>query len=854
MAKPSVCVLALMIALAVAAGGCKEESRQDIMADGAKLMHEGNAKGAVVVFKTFLEKHPEDTEARFELAKAYLEAEKPDQAEKEVARLASSPNPPAYLPLVLGKIKLAQAKPDEALEQLKAFASANQQSGEAWEFIGRAYAAKRDLPKAAEAFERSLAVNPARTKAKISLIEVRLALSQPTQAEGLLNDLLAAEPKNQAGLHLMAQLQVQDKNIDGALATYATIIGYYPKDVRARYNSAFLTMSHKGASPAVEQAAASLVKEFPNQPEGYKLQGMLDYNRGAYSQAVTNFQQALKLRPQLENHFLLAMAFERTGNLEMAISELRVVLDNAPRFVKARQMMASLNLRLNRVDEAVAELEKLLQFAPNNALGRRMLGDIYMGKDDLNKSLDMYASIGDDSDQSVVAHLRKGVIEVGKGMNSAAEEDLRKAVDLAGDKLEPRVVLASYLARQQRLDEALAVLDIPGQSPRDTALAYNAKANILMQQGRLDEAQAVLEKAKELDPELIVTSSNLARLFLQTKRPDQAQEQYRQIIARDPANAPARTALAAILEKTGKLDEAQAQLQQALESKQLVAYLNLASFLARRNKPDAAVQVLDQCLLAHGDSLPALISKVRILSATGDQAKCLATIKQIEGINPEVALSERFNFELASKNWDEAEKQAAKFIEAKPDFAGSYLPLASVKEQRGDAPAAAEILRGALEKEKNNTPVRLKLGSLYMGMGKFKEARTYFDNVIATDPGNAMAYASRGLASQLSGDTDAAAADYETALSHQQALPLALNNLALIYAEKPERAAKALEHALAAFALDGNNPAILDTLGYVMLKNGRAGDAVTVLKRAASLAPKDQGIADHLKMATAAQK
>ena len=88
------------------------------------------------------------------------------------------------------------------------------------------------------------------------------------------------------------------------------------------------------------------------------------------------------------------------------------------------------------------------------------------------------APFPDDTDQSAVAHLKTGIIKAGQGKNAEAEADLRKAVDLAGDNLESRVVLATFLVRQSRQQEALAVLDIPGQNNKNTALACNAKAGI----------------------------------------------------------------------------------------------------------------------------------------------------------------------------------------------------------------------------------------------------------------------------------------------------------------------------------------------------------------------------------------
>ena len=66
MAKSFLHILVLLAAAAIMSG-CQGNSKAEYMAEGAKLLSEGNAKGAVVVFKNLLEKYPQDVEARFEL-------------------------------------------------------------------------------------------------------------------------------------------------------------------------------------------------------------------------------------------------------------------------------------------------------------------------------------------------------------------------------------------------------------------------------------------------------------------------------------------------------------------------------------------------------------------------------------------------------------------------------------------------------------------------------------------------------------------------------------------------------------------------------------------------------------------
>jgi Flp pilus assembly protein TadD len=55
--------------------------------------------------------------------------------------------------------------------------------------------------------------------------------------------------------------------------------------------------------------------------------------------------------------------------------------------------------------------------------------------------------------------------------------------------------------------------------------------------------------------------------------------------------------------------------------------------------------------------------------------------------------------------------------------------------------------------------------------------------------------------------------------------------------------------AFSSFKQDWENPAIMDTLGYALLKNGRKADAQKVLERAVELLPNNPTVVYHLALA-----
>jgi len=90
---------------------------------------------------------------------------------------------------------------------------------------------------------------------------------------------------------------------------------------------------------------------------------------------------------------------------------------------------------------------------------------------------------------------------------------------------------------------------------------------------------------------------------------------------------------------------------------------------------------------------------------------------------------------------------------------------------------------------------------------------------------------------------------YEAALAVNDDYAPALNNLAYLQMDVLGDHKEALQLAVRAFRAMPEDPAVLDTLGYALLKNGQADKAVTFLEKAARLRPNDATIKTHLDQA-----
>ena len=116
-------------------------------------------------------------------------------------------------------------------------------------------------------------------------------------------------------------------------------------------------------------------------------------------------------------------------------------------------------------------------------------------------------------------------------------------------------------------------------------------------------------------------------------------------------------------------------------------------------------------------------------------------------------------------------------------------------------------------------------------------------------PHDASARGALAQAYQQQGEARRAISQYEVLYSEGMPSPVVLNNLAWLYSEAGD--ARALPIAREAVARAPNSPAIADTLGWILVRQGQYAEALPVLRSAMTGAPKDGDIRYHYAVALA---
>ncbi len=165
--------------------------------------------------------------------------------------------------------------------------------------------------------------------------------------------------------------------------------------------------------------------------------------------------------------------------------------------------------------------------------------------------------------------------------------------------------------------------------------------------------------------------------------------------------------------------------------------------------------------------------------------------------------------------------------------------------------AEAAALAGTLAREDPTRPEPLAAAAEALRMeGRYADAANAYSQAIARAAALGAVpwtlYFERGICLQEAGDWPGAQADLERAVQLAPDQPIVLNYLAYSWAEHHEHLDRAREMLERAVAINPNDGSIVDSLGWVMLRQGNVAGAVSQLERAVELEPEDPVINGHL--------
>jgi tetratricopeptide (TPR) repeat protein len=199
-------------------------------------------------------------------------------------------------------------------------------------------------------------------------------------------------------------------------------------------------------------------------------------DRGRISEAIGQYQKALKVRPgYAEVHYNLGVLLANRGEIDQAIAHYRAALQIVPNFSEAHNNLGSALASRGQFGEAIVHYRQALDILPDYVEAHNNLGS---------------------------ALARQGRID-------EATSHYRRALAIKPDYAEAHNNLGAALQRREQTAEAIAQYEAALAIEPKYAEAHNNLGAVLGQQGRLAEAIVHFRKALEINPRHEAASRNL---------------------------------------------------------------------------------------------------------------------------------------------------------------------------------------------------------------------------------------------------------------------------------------------------------------------------------------------------------
>jgi putative PEP-CTERM system TPR-repeat lipoprotein len=880
----SASVVLTTLMLAAGLSGCgKTESSASLMAEAKQYEQKGDNKAALIQLKNAATKSPEDAEVRIQLAVLYNQIGDPVSAEKEIRKAISLGADNARAAPELAKALLQQGQGQKALDASSAAAA--KAGPELLAVRGNAFLSLNQLDQAKEAYQQALIAKPGYAEAMLGMARLAMIGKDAAASTALTEQAIAANPKDPAVYFFKGSLlRAQGGKSDDAIAAFSQAIALKPDHVAALVERANLQIGTKKFDAAKADLVAAK-KLAPGSLQVLYTQALLDFTQEKFAAANESLQKLLSAAPEHMPTLLLAGATElNLGTLKQSEQHLKKYVEKAPDNAYARKLLAQAQLKSAEPLDAAATLAPLIKDSTQDAQLLALAGEAAMQSRDFAKASQYFEKATTLSPDTAVLHTSLGLAKLGAGDREKAVAELERATTLDPKLESAGVALVRTELGLKQVDKAVASVKTLVAAKPESAAVQNLAGGVYLSKGDRTAARASFEKAATLEPTLFSPVMNLAQLDMDDKKPDAARQRLVAFLAKDTKNSNAMAALAALEMNQKRPQEATVWLEKAnAENPEAVGpATQLANHYLRTNQAPKALTLIRKLQIANPADANLLDLLGQTQLANKDPSGALDTFSKLASVMPKSAAPQ---IRLATahvqlKNPQAATDDLKKALALDPNFTAAKLGLIDLAMAKGDTNQALQLAR-QIQKTDPVAPIGYVLeGDLWMRMNKPEQAIRPYDQAfsIAKSPALLIKAVAALKAAGKGKDADAKMADWqkahpgdslgalyagESALEKKQYKPAAdqfeavlkaspdnlaaLNNLAFAYQEiNDPRAIATAERAL---QIAPDNANVMDTLGWMLVQQGKLERGLPLLQKAVALQPAVAELRFHLAVA-----
>jgi tetratricopeptide (TPR) repeat protein len=469
----------------------------------------------------------------------------------------------------------------------------------------------------------------------------------------------------------------------------------------------------------------------------------------------------------------------------------------------AHLLQAELALQASEFREAAQEYRKAAQISDSIDIARQATRVSYSFgfNDEALLAAQRWLELDPDSDEALlyVAQLQLRLDDLRN-----ARRNFKKLIERGDEDADARLLSLVQVLSEEDPEKADKVMRWLVKPYKKSAYAQYATAVLAMQAGDTDYAGERALRAIELDPEWVKAKLLYARTLLIAGQQDEAIEYTARLIGDDPDPDPdARMELALMMMTAGRDDDALSQINQILlEQPSRADALRMMAIINFRLENLDAAWADFQDLLASGQfTMDALYYLARISDVRGEYERAVRLYSQVRS-GPNAVVSQRRASALIAYQMDDPQKA-----------------LQQLEEFGNNSPSHA-------------IDMVLARAQLLASLERYDEALDFYGRYVKYRPDDESALLGRAELLLRMGRLDDAIAQYREAAERWPESAMSLNALGYTLAYRTDEYREAEKLIRKALEYDPESPAIIDSLGWVLFKQGEYEAALKELQRA----------------------
>ncbi len=847
--------------------------------------------GAIVQLKTVLQADSTNLPARILIGRSYVAVGNARAAEKELRRARVEGGDEELLVVPLASALLLMKRNKEILKTLPVEGRSPEVEFGLRVIRGQAHLGLRNRARAEENFKRARQLRPDSAPPVIGLARVALARARPYRATEYSREAISLEPENFYAWYIHGVVARRLGNLPEAVHRFDKSIEL-GQDYIATHVARAMTLIQLRRHGDIAEDLAFLNERTPNSPFTPYIEAHVKLAERDAAGYQHSLQRANTLIHGLDREVLAGdsrlllvagLVNFALKNYNDAYNYMREHVSRNEFHPGSRSVLSRLMLRRGETRDALSMIQSAVELSPESPQLLQLLGAIQMRNRYFEEASTTFKKIIELRPKFIAAYNDLARSQIQSGQTDQAETILQETFKRFPKAIKPGVMLALLLLKQGKYEETASVATSLTQRAPDNPAGYNLLASALWAKGDEKAARKNLQQALEIDPDYLSAHRNLAKIDLKTGAVDAAKARYRKLLELPGAGAGPLIDLAKIAAVEGNLRESISLMSKAREQEpdNLGVELDLIALHGRSGDGEAALRNARKLAERLPENVAVLEKLGHMEQAFGkpeDAAKAFR--RAVEGA-PENAgrLLELARYQIRADDLSGGHASLKRALVANDRHLGVLEEIVKIESRLGLHEDTLLRTKLMIKQFPEKAVGYRLLGDSFMELKRFEEAIKAYDDAIARKKSGRliirryMAQRSAGAASPLqplevwaaehpedygsrrtlasayldTGKSAAATELYKKLATERNNDPIVLNNLAGLYLEAGD--ARALEVAEAAYRIAPRQPQTLDTLGWILVKNGKTARGLELLRDAFARSSRRSLIRYHLAVA-----